>query len=139
MEQPIWRLDWNDSLSVGIPEIDKEHQNFISLINGLNLAIADRMELSEIRKRMQLILDDWNVHFAHEEALFKQWHYPDADQHAKRHEQVTRQLNAILAGFSEKSLGYEGIAVGLKVKEMLINHMLNEDMKYRDYYRSMPR
>ena len=29
----VWRLDWDESLSVGIPEIDAEHQHFIKLIN----------------------------------------------------------------------------------------------------------
>ncbi len=138
MQPHIWRLEWDDSLSVGIPDVDKEHQGFILLINGLNQAIADRMDLAEIRERMQLILDDWEKHFAHEEELFRQWHYPDADEHAKKHEQVTQQLHTVMAEFSHASLGYEWISAGLKVKDTLIDHLLIEDMKYRDYFRSMP-
>ena len=40
---PVWRLDWDESLSVHIPEIDAEHQHFIRLVNELNEAIAGRM------------------------------------------------------------------------------------------------
>jgi len=42
-ETPVWRLDWDESLSVHIPEIDAEHQHFIRLVNELNEAIAGRM------------------------------------------------------------------------------------------------
>ena len=38
--KPIWRLDWNESLSMYIPEIDAEHQRFIQLVNELNEAIS---------------------------------------------------------------------------------------------------
>ena len=138
MEQAVWQLEWNEDLSVGIPEIDREHQGFVVLVNGLNRAIADHMGLAEVRKRMQAILDDWEKHHAHEEELFRRWHYPDAGEHAQRHAQVTAQLRAIMAGFDHGSLEYEWIAAGLKVKQALIDHLLHEDTKYRDYYRSMP-
>lgn len=138
MEHHIWRLEWDDSLSIGIPEIDQDHQNFILLINGLNQAIVDRMNLSEIQRRMQLILDDSKQHFAHEEELFKLWHYPDADEHARKHGQITRQLHEIKAALNQKSTEYTWIEAGLTAKEMLLDHLLNEDMKYRDYYRSKP-
>ena len=66
---PVWRLEWNENLSVCIPEIDAEHQRFIGLVNDLNEAIVDRLDIAELQKRMQSILDDAAEHFAHEEAL----------------------------------------------------------------------
>ena len=81
METHVWKIDWNDRLSVGIPEINEDHKRFISLVNEFNRSIVDRMDLSEIKKRLQAILDDAVQHFAHEERLFKQWNYPDVDDH----------------------------------------------------------
>ncbi len=72
---PIWRLKWDESLSMHIPEIDAEHQHFIRFVNELNNAIIDRMDTKEVRKRMQAIMDDATAHFAHEEALLKEWGY----------------------------------------------------------------
>ena len=128
-----WRLDWNDGLSVSIPEIDAEHQNFILLVNKLNQAIIGRMDVEHVKYCMQSILIDAAKHFAHEEELFKQWGYPDAEEHAKKHVEATRALNEIMGHFEQGGLDYEWIEAGLQVKEALIGHMLDEDMKYRDF------
>jgi hemerythrin len=130
---PTWRLDWDESLSVFIPEIDDEHKRFIRLVNELNEAIVGRQDGAEIQKRMQRILDDAANHFAHEEALFKEWHYPDAEEHAQIHAAITQALNGIMSQFKHDGTMYEWVAAGLKIKEVLINHILNEDMKYRDF------
>lgn len=133
---PIWKLDWNESLSVGIPEIDAEHQHFIRLINELNEAIIGRMDLGEIKSRMQSVLDDAAVHFTHEEALLKEWGYPEAGEHAQKHVLITQTLHEIMGGFKHTREMYDWIEAGLKVKQALIEHLLTEDMKYRDYCRA---
>lgn len=130
---PTWRLDWDESLSVCIPEIDSEHQRFIRLVNELNEAIVDRLDRPELEKRMQYILDDAIEHFAHEEALFKEWRYPDAEQHALKHAAITQALNDIMYQFKHDDTVYGWVAAGLKIKEVLISHLLAEDMKYRDF------
>lgn len=133
---PIWRLDWNESLSVGIPEIDAEHQHFIRLINELNEAIIGRMDLEEIKSRMRSVLNDAAAHFAHEEALLNEWSYPEAGEHAQKHAQVTQALHEIMGGFERARAEFDWIEAGLKVKQALIEHILAEDMKYRDYCRA---
>jgi hemerythrin-like metal-binding protein len=130
---PVWRLDWDESLSMCIPEIDSEHRRFIRLVNDLNEAIVDRLGRVELQKRMQRILDDAAEHFAHEEALFRKWHYPNAEEHAMKHAAVTRALHDIMGQFNHNGSEYEWVAAGLKVKQALVDHLLNEDMKYRDY------
>lgn len=133
MATPVWRLEWDESLSMCIPEIDVEHRRFIRLVNDLNDAIVDRMDSAEIRKRMQRIIDDAIAHFAHEEELFRKWGYPRAEEHAKKHAAITQALNGIMEQFNQERSMYEWIAAGLKVKDALIQHLLSEDMKYRDY------
>ena len=132
-EASPWRLEWSEALSVGIPEIDAEHRQFILLVNQLNEAIIGRMDVDEIKKRMQAILDDAVMHFAHEEYLFREWGYPEADMHAIKHAQAVQALSEIMGKFERGALDYEWIDAGLKVKEALIQHLLKEDMKYRDY------
>ena len=133
IEPSPWRLEWNEKLSMSIPEIDAEHQNFILLVNKLNEAIVGRMDVEQIKYRMQSILIDAAKHFAHEEVLFKQWGYPDAEEHVKRHAEVVQAMNNIMGHFERGGVDYEWIDAGLKVKEALIMHLLHEDMKYRDY------
>ncbi len=129
-----WRLDWDEGLSVFIPEIDAEHQRFIRLVNELNEAIIARKELPEIQNHMQAILYDAVAHFAHEEALFREWGYPAAGEHAEKHAEITQALRQIMGRFHQDGTEYEWIEAGLLVKQALITHLLSEDMKYRDYY-----
>lgn len=138
-DQSPWRLEWSDELSVHIPEIDAEHRQFICLINELNEAIIGRKDVEEIKKRMQALMDDAVKHFAHEEVLFREWGYPEADEHAIKHAQAVRALSGIMVNFQRGGVDYEWIEAGLKVKEALIMHMLNEDMKYRDYFKAIGR
>lgn len=133
MTTPVWRLDWDESLSMCIPEIDAEHRRFIRLVNDLNEAIVDRLDVDEIRKRMQRVIDDAIEHFAHEEELFRKWNYPRAEEHAAVHAAIVQALNAIMSQFNQERSLYEWVAAGLRVKDALIQHLLVEDMKYRDY------
>jgi hemerythrin len=50
-------------MSVGIPEIDEDHKHFIFLINELNRSIVDRKDPAEIKKRLQIIVEDAERHF----------------------------------------------------------------------------
>ena len=136
MDPHTWTIEWNDGMSVAIPEIDEDHKRFILLIDNLNRAIADRMELGEIKRRLQLICDDAVQHFAHEEQLFAQWQYPDAQTHAGKHAHILKTLVAI----QERSINYdlplEWITVSMEVKDLLIDHLMTEDMKYAEYVRN---
>lgn len=134
MESRNWKIEWSDQMSVGIPEIDADHQRFIALVNAFNLAVIERSALDVIKHALQLILDDAVEHFAHEEQLFKDWKYPDADEHANIHAQLTATLQGIVARLGSHSTEPEWIEAGLEIKEALINHILTEDMKYADFY-----
>lgn len=132
--KPIWRLDWNESLSMYIPEIDAEHQHFIRLVNELNEAIIGRMNKKMIKSRMRAILNDAAMHFAHEEAVFKEWGYPDAEQHAQKHAQIITFLNEIMESVDHGKMAHGWLEAGLEMKQVLVRHISSEDMKYRDYH-----
>jgi hemerythrin-like metal-binding protein len=132
-DESHWSLEWTQDLSVNNPEIDGEHQHFILLVNELNNAIASRLDLAYIQKCMLLIIEDAELHFAHEEYFFKEWGYPGADEHANIHAQIMIALHKIMAGFKRGGLYIEWIESGLTIKKTLINHILNSDMKYRDF------
>lgn len=135
MEPHTWTIEWNDGMSVGIPEIDEDHKQFIVLIDGLNRAIVDRMVLGELKARLQLILESTERHFEREERLFREWKYPEADYHAAKHAQTTKKLQAVMEKFINYDFQSEWINAGMQVKDILIDHFLTEDMKYAKFYR----
>lgn len=131
---PHWRLDWSDSLRLGIPEIDAEHRRFIDLINQLNQAIAERMGMEEITRHLRNILEDAEAHFSHEEELLWNRRYPEAADHAEQHQRLTACLHEILQRLAQAITEFELIDTGLKIKNLLIEHLQNDDMRFRDYF-----
>ncbi len=135
--EKIWKVDWNDEMSVGIPEIDEDHKRFLSLVNEFNKAVTESAGLDEIKSKLQLIIDDTERHFSHEEILFGEWHYPEAEVHATKHANIMKTLKGIMATISSDGHDTEWIAAGLKIKLILVNHILKEDMKYTDSHRKI--
>jgi len=133
-DKSISWIEWNDSLSMHNPEIDAEHQHFIKLVNELNEAIITRMNKKEIKTRMRAILDDALMHFAHEEALLKEWDYPEVEIHTQKHHQITALLNEIMKSIDRGKMEHGWLEAGLEIRKVLIQHLLKEDMKYRDYH-----
>jgi hemerythrin len=135
MEPRIWRIEWSDGLSVGIPEIDEDHKRFISLVNELHQSIEVPMDVDDIKKRLLPIIDDAMHHFAHEERLFKEWKYPDVDDHANQHAWIIKMLQTFMTTVDAHTLLPEWIEIGSAIKQTLIAHILIDDMKYAKYYR----
>jgi hemerythrin len=128
-----WYLEWTDELSVFNAKIDAEHQHFISLVNELNKAIFTNMELDTIKKCMADVLDDAESHFASEEDFFKQWIYPAAAEHAQIHNRIIEALRYFMTMFGHEDTKNTWKVVGNNIKLLLVDHLFNEDMKYRDF------
>lgn len=135
MEPRIWSFDWNDAMSVGIPEIDQNHKRFIELVDAFNESVTGRMPVTVIQKRLQDILDDTVRHFAREARLFAEWSYPGADHHARVHAKLVAELKRIKSKIAH---GYEAewVEAGMKIKDALITHIYTDDMKYAEFYRN---
>jgi hemerythrin-like metal-binding protein len=129
MKKPRCNLEWNEGMSVGIPEIDADHQRFFSLVNELNHSITERMKASEIHKRLQLVIDDTERHFEHEEKIFQEWRYLNAKVHASSHKLVLKILKNIQNSFIPYGLEAEWMNVALKIKNILLSHIIAEDMQ----------
>jgi hemerythrin-like metal-binding protein len=137
MKKPKWNLEWDDGMSVGIPEIDEDHKRFISLIDELNLAITERMRAAEINRRLLHVIEDANQHFEREEKFFRERQYPNAEGHARSHNNVRNTLKKIQDSFMPYGLEAEWLDAALMIKQILINHIVNEDMQYANYFKSI--
>jgi hemerythrin-like metal-binding protein len=137
MKNQKWNLEWNDGMSVGIPEIDADHKRFISLVDELNLSITERMNASEINKRLQHVIKDANRHFEQEEKLFHERQYPNAEGHLRSHNNIRNMLKKVQDSFLPYGLEAEWLDAAQVIKQMLISHLLTEDMQYAGYFESI--
>jgi hemerythrin-like metal-binding protein len=124
-------------MNIGILEIDEDHKPIIFLINELNRSITEGKSPIEIKRRLQLIVDDAVRHFGQEEKLFQERQYPGSAGHARVHANILNALQGIKAGFIPYGLDSSWVDVGMKVKRILMDHFQNEDVKYADFSRKL--
>ncbi|MBA4384693.1 MAG: hypothetical protein C0410_08150 [Anaerolinea sp.] len=127
-------LQWSNRFSVGIKELDNQHQRLINLINRLILVSATNSIHSEIIKSILEEMTTYaQVHFKTEERLMETYEFPEIKEHKKRHldfqiktmdlyeeiEQSTEQTAEVLYNF---------------LADWWSQHILQEDMAYKDFF-----
>ena len=90
-------LPWDDSLSVGVPEMDGEHQVLVSLYNDAARAFAAGCGVEDKRKLLSELDTYAFYHFGMEEALMRVCRYPRAKEHGGEHASFRRELAALKA------------------------------------------
>lgn len=76
-------VNWNDSLSVGIVEVDNQHKKLVGMLNDLSEAMKARKGNEVLGKIISDVVAYTRTHFAVEEKYFAQFCYPDAAEHKK--------------------------------------------------------
>ncbi len=128
-------IEWSDSLSVQIAEIDAQHQQLVGMINELHDAMkAGRAQhsLGNIVTRLAYYAE---THFATEERYFTDYAYPRASAHTAEHH-----------AFMEKVKGYErDLTAGRLMLSMdvmkflgdwLVRHIQGVDQQYTEHFRA---
>jgi hemerythrin-like metal-binding protein len=123
---------WDESMSVGNPELDVDHKRLIGIINRLWVA-----EDNGNRQVIEFVLDDLvhytEVHFKREEDMMDRGDYPDFQRHRRIHQAICQRLEEIRWEY------FQGIREELRgeilefLKDWLNEHILVEDMRYRPY------
>jgi hemerythrin len=122
-------IQWNDSLSVNVAEIDKQHQKLVQMINELHDAMLQKRGSSVLGPLVNGLIDYAGTHFRTEEKYFVRFAYPEAAAHKKLHADFVAKV----LDFKTK---FEANAVGLSLEVMtflsnwLQSHIKGEDKKY---------
>lgn len=138
---PIDEANPEADLSVGIPEIDEEHRRFFSHINLLDVALTLSGGITGIRHIMDQLVEQAIQHFSHEEEMFNRIGFPDVEAHSNIHAKITDELIKLKQLFDTAVLGAEHAEIGKRIRELLMHHVIEHDMKYRDFlhhYRLIP-
>ncbi len=122
-------IEWNDTFSVGIEEIDNQHKKLIELINQLHEAVKDR-KTAEVLDGILNELAEYTVyHFKTEEDYFEEFNYPETELHKKEHGMFVAK---VIGYIDDNKTGK--LLISLKVLNFLsywlINHIGESDQKY---------
>jgi hemerythrin len=85
-------LKWDQSFSVEVEELDKQHRKLFSIINKL----YDSFEGKKAQTLLNGILNDLKkygeLHFLTEERYFDKFNYPESLEHKKEHNNYRKQI-----------------------------------------------
>ncbi len=128
------KLKWNQSLSVGVAEIDREHRQIIEIINLLISDPEANVRSETISEILNRLMQYARSHFETEEELMMKHSYPDLEVHQKTHIDFKKKMVEFCIGAMEykEKLPTE---LFLYIVTWLENHILEEDMKYVSFFK----
>jgi hemerythrin len=125
-------LEWNDTFSVEIKQIDEQHKKLFSLFNDLHEAMQKGMGGKIINRILKELRDYTSYHFAAEESWMKMLNYPGLAKHKQEHQEAIKQVNKFIIEYARgsKAVPYEVLKF---LSNWLQNHILQIDREYAPY------
>ena len=126
-------IQWNDTFSVKIIEIDGQHKKLIKLINDLQDAMRAGKGKDIVGPILNELVRYTREHFSVEEKYFERFNYPETAAHMDEHARFVRQVGSFKADFDS---GKIGLTIKLMdfLSDWLQNHILNTDKKYSAFF-----
>ena len=130
-------MDWNESFSVKIKEIDNQHSLLIDRINDVYRSIMLEKGDTVIKKTLDNLVDYTKTHFSWEENMFVGKGYPDSEAHIARHKVLIQKVKDLCDQFissgGDMTVGNELLRF---LKDWLTKHIRGVDQQYSDFMNS---
>ena len=124
-------MKWNDEYSIGIVEIDEQHKKLFELSEILNEAT----EINEIKDILLFLKEYMQFHFNTEESMMRKYNYELIEEHKKLHDDLKEKVTGYIELYF---LGNYSFIEELEevVQEWIYEHILEEDRKYKEFFKN---
>jgi hemerythrin len=131
------KIQWDDSLSVGVDAIDEQHKIWIGRYNSVVEAIESRGGRAPVTNTLGFLIDYTDVHFSTEEGFMTQAGYPELDAHKAKHEELRGTVANLVQDFEEEGETHvlEG-AVETLLGNWLIDHIRETDQLFGTFVKA---
>lgn len=133
---PVMRLVWHDAYLCGEPLIDEEHREILDRANELIHAVVSGDEkMVDLYDALDDLIASAEAHFANEERVLFDCHYPDLEEHVLEHQNLMARAQVL----RRKAIAGEltlGALVTFIVQDVVVKHMLAADRKYYPYLKA---
>jgi hemerythrin len=126
---------WNESLMLGLPSIDQQHQKLVGLINSLHDAMIARQGHQALGKILDALVDYTHTHFAYEEELFVKHGYRGMAVHVGAHRQLTTKVLEFREQFRNGRIAMSASVLEF-LQEWLTKHICETDAQYVRHLRA---
>ncbi|MDC0335739.1 bacteriohemerythrin [Pseudodesulfovibrio sp.] len=122
-------MQWDETMSVGVDELDAQHKKLIDLINEAYAALQthDEHAMTDLINKMR---EYANQHFVTEEGYMKKYNYPDFQEHKFHHVQFNYDVDE----FQKKQFEKTNLSqIFVFLSRWLTTHIMEEDKQYSSY------
>ena len=93
------KIGWDDSLLIGIKEIDNQHKQLIERLDAVIEAIEKNQGEGAIAQTLDFLLDYTVEHFSTEENFMIRHNYPDLEFQKRQHREFKESVNQMIEDF----------------------------------------
>lgn len=122
-------INWNDSLNLGLKNIDGQHRQIVSHINDLQEAVKKFEGSRKVGAIFGEIVRDIQTHFAEEEYLFDLWNYPEAEAHRIVHKELEKQIKELESSIQGGALPITDNVLTF-IRDWFLTHMTGSDLVF---------
>jgi len=123
---------WLPSVLLEIPELDEDHQRLLHRVNALLAAVASR-EPAVVQSALRELRSETEAHFAREETLMREAHYPGFKQHCVRHQRLLRELSTLRVALDASGKFRVPLAPMNYIRRWFAAHIAGDDRMVASY------
>ncbi len=128
------QIRWDDALLIGVPEIDRQHQSLVKIINALLQAIDEGQSEGKIDDILSWLREYTVLHFNAEEEFMDKIGYPKLGRHSQEHTGLKEKVKGYqYARFRNEDFSLKEIKD--MMAEWLLKHILESDMDIGEFVR----
>lgn len=128
------RIEWNESFSLGIENIDGQHKQLFKLTNLLFETMEAASCTPMIEPVFRGLMTYAQAHFAAEETLMQQVEFPHLAAHQAEHLALTSKAWEMMHRLKAENKA-SAVRLAMHLKNSLIRHILDEDSRYGAFMR----
>jgi len=127
---------WNDSLSIGVEEIDDQHKKIFDTFNRFLTACRGGHGTEKLNDLLWFLSSYVATHFANEERLMQQVGFPGFDDHHRLHTDFVVEIDKLMGRFVREGPTEELVAtVNTFISNWLTDHISVMDWNIGHYLR----
>ncbi|HLO24563.1 MAG TPA: hemerythrin family protein [Geobacteraceae bacterium] len=118
------QVAWDESLSVGVVEIDDQHKQIFDNFNAFSIACREGHGAEKLNDLFWFLSSYVATHFANEERLMQRVGFPDYPSHYELHTTFISKVDELMGRFSTEGPSQDLVAtVNEAIKDWLLEHI----------------
>jgi len=120
-------MKWTPEYSIGIEELDREHQAYFEIVDKLGSALQLGCATDLLVELTETLIVKAERHFEHEQAEMRRWSYPNTTAHIAEHDQALGQLAELQQQALHDGTNQLALQLAQNMEQWLLRHVLVAD------------